>query len=130
VIFEDVMVHAPLTDPKYEDITDKVTRFAHANVDSILWYNLNYIDSKKLFEKSTYTIKSYKKPGLFPGKLGKLEKNKTIVGKLKNVESCLSAPRVLVNIETVNGDLQYLSGTLFGAPSNLGVLLDDVLKIE
>jgi len=59
-----------------------------------------------------------------------LREGNSVLGSIKEIKSCASAPRVLVQIRDQNTKLSYLEGLLIGEPKNLGVALIDVLDIK
>ncbi len=110
---------------KYTDITEQVKQFSFGHgIDS------EYIIPEKLYEKCTYILRDNSEKSLLCKILRKGIPNKTISGKLKNVKSCPTAPEIFVEIETISNKIERIPGRLYGDNSNLGVYLDDVLKIE
>lgn len=101
--------------PPYQDITEHIKDIAYGpNGDTRLWYTLEHTTVEKLRQKCFYHLRD----------------GKVIGGELQSIQSCTSAPRVLINIQTTNGKTEYLDGRLFGTPENLGVTLDKVVEIK
>ena len=123
------MVH-----PKYEDITNDVIQYSFGhNVDDTelgTWDRLENIPPEELQKEHTYTLKDNSKQRGFLSQFLRRNPNKTITGKLKSVKSCTTAPRVLIEIETAPNQINRMTGRLYGSPSKLGVVLNDVIEIK
>ena len=99
----------------YEDITNKIKHIAYYNQKEVEgWYAPNNTTVNHLKDKCFYKLKS----------------GDEIFGKLCSIESCLTAPRVIVRLEDGGGKRHTLEGLLFGTPSKLGVVLTDVVDIK
>ncbi len=117
--------------PKYANITPQVKEFGYGpNLDTDLsWDLLEHKTPEELCEEHTYTLRDNSKKTFLHKIFRKRTPNITIKGRLMKVVSCMEAPRVLVNIDD-GIDINRICGRLYGSPNNLGVTLDNVLKIN